>query len=273
MKKEIVWPHGHQAAAMICIMLDAEFIWHGMDPEKYDTPKHRSMGEYGPRRGINRILEALDRFQVKATFFAPGIFAETYPEQLKEIAEAGHEIALHGYRHEDFGGLSKEQQQSALNQGAKAIEQTIGRMPVGFRLPEGGCTEETLTLIQQAGFLYDNSFFDHDIPYRIPGSGAYADMIEIPTRWELIDFPYLAWGDSFPAGNARIAIYDDVLDNWLRELNADYDMGYCYVLSLTPQTIGSPGRMFMVNTVLEQIKRKNIWLATGEEIARYVMSL
>ena len=264
MKKEIVWPHGHQAAAMICIMLDAEFIWLGMDPEKYDTPKHRSMGEYGPRRGINRILEALDRFQVKATFFAPGIFAETYPEQLKEIAEAGHEIALHGYRHEDFGGLSKEQQQSALNQGAKAIEQTIGRMPVGFRLPEGGCTEETLTLIQQAGFLYDNSFFDHDIPYRIPGSGAYADMIEIPTRWELI---------GFPAGNARIAIYDDVLDNWLRELNADYDMGYCYVLSLTPQTIGSPGRMFMVNTVLEQIKRKNIWLATGEEIARYVMSL
>ena len=176
-KKEIVWPHGHQAAAMICIMLDAEFIWLGMDPEKYDTPKHRSMGEYGPRRGINRILEALDRFQVKATFFAPGIFAETYPEQLKEIAEAGHEIALHGYRQEDFGGLSQEQQQSVLNRGAKAIEQTIGRMPVGFRLPEGGCTEETLTLIQQAGFLYDNSFFDHDIPYRIPGSGAYADMI------------------------------------------------------------------------------------------------
>lgn len=94
----------------------------------------------------------------KSHLFAPGIFAETYPEQLKEIAEAGHEIALHGYRHEDFGGLSKEQQQSALNQGAKAIEQTIGRMPVGFRLPEGGCTEETLTLIQQAGFLYDNSF-------------------------------------------------------------------------------------------------------------------
>ena len=75
-KKEIVWPHGHQAAAMICIMLDAEFIWLGMDPEKYDTPKHRSMGEYGPRRGINRILEALDRFQVKATFFAPGIFGQ-----------------------------------------------------------------------------------------------------------------------------------------------------------------------------------------------------
>ena len=46
------------------------------------------------------------------------------------------------------------------------------------------------------------------------------------------DGALLAWGDSFPAGNARIAIYDDVLDNWLRELDADYDMGYCYVLDI-----------------------------------------
>ena len=68
-------------------------------------------------------------------------------------------------------------------------------------------------------------------------------------------------------------IAGNVLDNWLRELNADYDMGFCYVLSLTPQTIGSPGRMFMMNTVLEQLTRKNIWVATGEEIARYVKSL
>ena len=45
------------------------------------------------------------------------------------------------------------------------------------------------------------------------------------------------------------------------------------MLSVTPQTIGSPGRMFMLNTVLEQITRKNIWLATGEEIAGYVKSL
>ena len=63
------------------------------------------------------------------------------------------------------------------------------------------------------------------------------------------------------------------LPELLRELDADYDMGYCYVLSVTPQTIGSPGRMFMLNTVLEQITRKNIWLATGEEIAGYVKSL
>lgn len=273
MKKEIVWPRGCQSAAMICVMLDAEFIWLSMDAQRYDTPKHRSMGEYGPLRGVDRILDALNRFHAKATFFTPGIFAEAYPDTVKKIVQAGHEIALHGHHHEDFATLSPEEQRAVIRQGCQSVTNVAGKKPVGFRLPEGGCTEETLQIIHEAGFLYDNSFFDHDIPYRVHHAQLADDMIEIPTRWELIDFPYLAWGDSFPAGNARIAIYDDVLDNWLRELDADYDMGYCYVLSVTPQTIGSPGRMFMLNTVLEQITQKNIWLATGEEIAGYVKSL
>ena len=80
MKKEIVWPRGCQSAAMICVMLDAEFIWLSMDAQRYDTPKHRSMGEYGPLRGVDRILDALNRFHAKATFFTPGIFAEAYPD-------------------------------------------------------------------------------------------------------------------------------------------------------------------------------------------------
>ena len=273
MRREITWPEGCPSAAMLSVMLDAEFIWLSMDPKKYDTPKHRSMGEYGPRRGITRILRLLDEYQVKATFFTPAVFAEVYPQTLETVIAAGHEIALHGYRHEDFTGMPPEQQREILKRGSEILESVTGTSPAGFRLPEGGCTEETLALIHEAGFRYDSSFFDHDIPYLAEVNGERTSLVEIPTRWELIDFPYLAWGDSFPAGNDRVAIYDDVLDNWLRELEASYDGGYCYVLSVTPQTIGSPGRMFMLRTVLEQIARKNIWIATGAEIADYVRML
>ena len=80
MKPEMIWPHGKQSAAMLCVMLDAEFIWLAMDEKKYDTPKHRSMGEYGPKRGVDRILSLLEEFGVKATFFVPGLFAEPYPQ-------------------------------------------------------------------------------------------------------------------------------------------------------------------------------------------------
>ena len=273
MKREITWPNGRQSAAMLSVMLDAEFIWLSMDPRKYDTPKHRSMGEYGPRRGIARILRLLDEYQVKATFFTPAVFAEVYPQVLEKVIAAGHEIALHGYRHEDFDGMPAVQQREILKRGSEILESVTGTSPAGFRLPEGGCTEETLALIYEAGFRYDSSFFDHDIPYLAEMNGERTSLVEIPPRWELIDFPYRAWGDSFPAGNDRVAIYDDVLDNWLRELEASYDGGYCYVLSVTPQTIGSPGRMFMLRTVLERIARKNIWLATGAEIADHVRML
>ena len=89
MKKEIVWPRGCQSAAMICVMLDAEFIWLSMDAQRYDTPKHRSMGEYGPLRGVDRILDALNRFHAKATFFTPGIFAEAYPDTVRRSSRPG----------------------------------------------------------------------------------------------------------------------------------------------------------------------------------------
>lgn len=269
MKREIQWPDRNQSAAMISIMLDCEYIWLDMDP-LYDTPKHRSMGEYGPKRGVDNILAALDDYHVKATFFVPGIVAENYPETVMKIANAGHEIALHGYAHENFSHLTPEEQREAIRKGIDAVEKVIHKKPVGFRLPEGDCTPETFDIIKEFNFLYDSSLFDNDIPY-ITGSGLNK-MTEIPMRWEMVDFTYLAWGGIFPAGACRVAVYDDVLDNWLRELNAFYDMGLCYVITWTPQTIGSPGRMFMVEKVLEQMTRKNIWVATGESIANYMLN-
>ena len=272
MKPEIMWPDQKQSCAMICVMLDAEYIWLAMDKDQYDTPKHRSMGEYGPKRGVDRILSILDEFHVKATFFTPAVFAEDYKDVLDHIVSCGHEIALHGYYHETFSHLSDDMQKQILESGRRALQKAAGQKICGFRLPEGECTENTLKLIADTGFSYDNSFFDHDIPY-VRHYECGSSIVEIPQRWEMIDFPYFAWGGTFPKGGDRIAIYDEVLDIWLRELDASYNRGYCYVFSVTPQTIGSPGRMFMLRTMLQQITRKNIWVATGKEIADYISTL
>ena len=61
------------------------------------------MGEYGPSGAWTGSWTTLNQFQRKeATFFTPGIFAEAYPDTVKKIVQAGHEIALHGHHHEDF---------------------------------------------------------------------------------------------------------------------------------------------------------------------------
>ncbi|MDO4267886.1 MAG: polysaccharide deacetylase [Eubacteriales bacterium] len=271
MKDAVKWPDGYQSAAMVSIMLDAEYIWLSMGRE-YDTPKHRSMGEYGITRGVERILNLLERYEIKATFFVPAVIAEVYPETLRKIHDCGHELALHGYRHENFAGLNRYEQKHVLETGIRLMEDMTGVRPVGFRLPEGGCGGETLEVIEEAGFLYDSSFSDHDVPYLMEGKTKNGRLTEIPFRWEMLDFIYFAWGGGFPKGESRIAVYDDVLENWMYELEGHYNRGYCYVITFTPQITGTPGRIFMMEKILEQLKKRNIWVAQGREIAEYIQN-
>ena len=265
MGKEYQWPGGCPAAAMVTVELDNEFIWAAMG-EKFCTPKTLSVGTYGILRGLDRILEALDHHGIRATFFVPGKAAILYPEAVQKVAGLGHEIALHGYRHENFGELEPGQQADILEKGIRALTDCTGKRPAGFRLPEGNCTPETRRLLADYGFLYDSSFFDHDLPYQVTWEDG-KELVEIPMRWETQDFPYLAYGYGFPRGKSRIPVYDQVLENWIDEWEAYYEMGLCYGIKFDPQVTGTPGRIFMVEEILGRIRETDAWTATGEELA------
>jgi len=270
-KRKIAWKDGKGSAAIISVELDAELIWLMLDPTNIKRPKVLSMGTYGIHRGLGRMLESLEKRNLKATFFVPGAMAERYPEKIREAAAAGHEIALHGYQHENFGLLEPEQQIEAVEKGIAAIVKAVGRKPSGFRLPEGNMTPETLRILNDAGFLYDSSMADDDIPYQTAIDGWPVRMIEIPMHWEMQDFPYFAFNffPPFPNGECRISNYGDVLDIWLSELKAFHEFGLCYVIKFDPQTIGTPARIAMFDKVLDEMLAKDIWIATGEEVASY----
>lgn len=88
--------------------------------EKYI--KSLSVGQYGPKRCVDRILQKLDQYGVKATFFVPGLTAERYPEVIKRIAEQGHEIGHHGYAHERFAGKTTEEQIEIIEKRKKYLK-------------------------------------------------------------------------------------------------------------------------------------------------------
>ena len=175
---------GTAGIAMVTIELDNEFIWYAMG-DKYKTPKSTSMGTYGTHRGLTRILDALDEWGVKATFFIPGVAVEKYSEKIMEIDKRGHEIALHGYAHENFHDLTEKEQGMKIRKGKQGLEDLIGKEVRGFRLPEGECTWETMRILREEGIGYDSSLFDQDLPYLTDEK-----LVEIPMRWELQDFPY-----------------------------------------------------------------------------------
>ena len=114
----------------------------------------------GPHPGrTKRILELLDRYSVKATFFILGCNAEYYPEPLEMAVRAGHEIEDHSFDHVTRG-KSVGELENSITKTAEIIERASGRPPRYFRPPEGKTTAELDAALADLG--YDTVFWTVD---------------------------------------------------------------------------------------------------------------
>ena len=84
---------------------------------------------------LNRLLDTLDKVQVKGTFFCTGMMAEGFPYVIKLIQSRGHEIGCHSYRHTWMNKLSKEEATEDTHRAIDALEQCIGQKVTCYRAP------------------------------------------------------------------------------------------------------------------------------------------
>jgi peptidoglycan/xylan/chitin deacetylase (PgdA/CDA1 family) len=256
---------------MITINLNAELFWLQLDQGCIDMPKTLSLGQYGMKRGLYRILDILEARNIKATFFVPGWIAENYSEDIVRIQEKGHEIAALGYAHENMALLTEKEQDVVMKKSINAIEKVCSVKPKGFRSPEGELTIDTLRIAKNNGMNYSSNLSDDDRPY-YKDLDKEMDLLEIPIHWANYDLPYFAFNykPAFPAGQGRIANYTGVLSNWKDEFYGCHDYGLCYVLQLDPQAIGAPGRIGMLEELLDYMENLgDVWYATGSEMFEY----
>lgn len=263
------WPQGKACAAMLSVNLDAEFFGRIYYPNiDVDSGDILSLGRTGMNFGLRHLLDAFDYAGVKATFFIPGEVARRYPKQVSEIAARGHEIGCHGDKHEILAHLSADEQYAVLSGARKTLAESTGYEPVGFRMPEGEITEETLRIVKDLGFTYSSSLSDDDVPYVRAGS----ELMELPIHWELYDLPYFTFtfDPPIPPGQARAANMEQVLENWMTELEGARRFGTLLNLQLDPQASGEQGRIFMLEQFLAAMRSAgDVWIATGREIAEY----
>ena len=99
-----------------------------------------------------RILDLLDQYNAKATFFLVGIWVDKYPELVKEIAARGHEIGNHSDSHPQMSKLSNEQIIQELDGCSDKIEALTGVRPVSFRPPYGDYDNEVVTVSRSEGY-------------------------------------------------------------------------------------------------------------------------
>lgn len=98
------------------------------------------------------ILDVLDEYDVKATFFLVGIWVEKYPELVKEIAARGHEIGNHSATHPHMTKISEAKMREELETMSSQLEQLTGTRPTLFRPPYGDYNDRVVTLCRQEGY-------------------------------------------------------------------------------------------------------------------------
>jgi polysaccharide deacetylase family protein (PEP-CTERM system associated) len=108
-------------------------------------------------RNTTRILDILDERGVKATFFVLGWVAKRRPALIRAIAEAGHEIASHGYNHDLIYSIGRDEFRRDVTRSKHALEDLTGQRVRGYRAPCFSITEWAIDILCDLGFEYDSS--------------------------------------------------------------------------------------------------------------------
>lgn len=103
---------------------------------------------------IDEIISVLDKHNCKATFFVLGTWAENYPESVKKLYDAGHEIGNHSFNHASYTALSMEEIEADIKKCDEAIETIIGVRPTLFRAPSGDYNNTVIEISERMGKTY-----------------------------------------------------------------------------------------------------------------------
>src|ERR1700709_1441273 len=100
-----------------------------------DSPDDISRGLFAGEVGSPRLLKMFERFGIKTTWFIPGHSIETFPEQMQAVADAGHEIGIHGDTHENPIAMTREQEEIILDRCIALVTKLGGKPPTGYVAP------------------------------------------------------------------------------------------------------------------------------------------
>lgn len=258
------WPEGKRSALCFSVDVDAEAPW--LWQHRAGLPL--TLGEieqrrFGPREGIWRILDMLDRTGVRGSFFVPSVVAELHPEILPALVGRDHEVALHGHLHELVADCPQPCFEAALDHSLAVFAAQAGVARPGFRSPAWEMTAAMLASLRARGLAYDSSLMGRDHPYEIDG------VVEIPVQWQIDDaihFKFMGGGvDKWPPLPAR-----QLGAAWRDEFEAGRAFGQLFTITVHPWISGRAQRLAMLEDLLTHIAAQpDVWIATAAEIAQW----
>lgn len=256
-----------------------------------DSPDDISRGLFSGEVGSPRLVELFKKYNIKTSWFIPGHSAETFPDQMKAVAEAGHEIGVHGYSHENPIAMTREQEEAILDKCLDVLTKLSGKRPTGYVAPWWEFSPVTNELLLERGIKYDHSLMHNDFhPYYVrvgdtwtkidyskhPDAwmkplvrGKETDLIEIPASWYLDDLPPMMFIKKAPNSHGFVnprhleESWRDQFD-WVYREN-DYAV---FTMTIHPDVSGRPQVLLMLERLIEHIqKHDGTKFLTFDEIA------
>jgi peptidoglycan/xylan/chitin deacetylase (PgdA/CDA1 family) len=227
-----------------------------------------SQGTYGARAGMPRILDILKRHDVPATFFMPAVSAMINEREVKTVVDAVHELGIHSWIHEFNSRLDHATELDLSKRASDVLEKLSGTRPVGMRTASWDFSPYTLKVIRELGLLYDSSLMADEDCYELLLHGEETGVIELPVEWVRDDAVYFSMHRF-----SSLRPYTpptDVLDIFRRELDAAWEDGGIFQLTMHPHIIGYRSRIWIVDELIRHAKaRGKVWFATHAEVAAY----
>ncbi len=187
------------------LTFDVEDWFHGfgLSPAEQRHLPHRL------QVGLLRILDILDAHQVRATFFILGSLADEYGSLLGSIADAGHEIATHGYQHTLVYHLSPADFAHDLYKALSAIHSIAGQPVKSYRAPFFPITNRNLwalPILVKAGITRNSSIVPaHNPRYGIPDADRFPYPVFTNYPPKLAEYPV----STVPIGNVNLPFGGD----------------------------------------------------------------
>ena len=275
---KVEWPNGARIAISVVVNYEegSEYSLLDGDPAhetNNEVPSpvpldqrdlaNESFFEYGSRVGVWRIMDALDEYNVKGTFFCCALALERNPHVGPEIVKRGHEVFGHGYRWEEYYKMDRDTEREAIRKTIESLERTTGERPLGWYTRYGPSENTRELVVEEGGFEYDCNSYNDDLPYYTQVNDQ--KWLVVPYSLEVNDTKFWRGGMVTPSD------FYEAMKNTFDQL---YYEGATHPkmmsIGLHCRIVGRPSRALALRQFLEYARSfPDVWFARRIEIARW----
>lgn len=267
-RPQLRWPNGARLAVYVVVNVEhyergkpAISLFQGTASFRPD-PLNEGWRDYGPRVGIWRLLELLDRLAVPVTAALNSDVCSEHPEIVEEGNAHGWTWVAHGKNNTTLQvGMEEEAERAYLAEVVSTIEHGTGHRPKGWLGPALTETEATPLLLRELGLIYLLDWAHDEQPF--PLDAGDGELLTLPYASELNDIPafVLSGLSGRDFGDAIIDAFDVLYRDAART-------GLCMSIGLHPFLVAQPHRIGHLERALEHIRsHEDVWLTTTDAVA------